>query len=93
MFLWAHICVLIYIWQLNNAAGQACADDTSSLLQSGLEYVALDVVGGQLIPKISVVSSKCEARGWHHPVLARLLCPVKWLTEFDADPKAFVACS
>ena len=50
-------------------------------------YVALETPGGELVPKIPANATKCESRGFYHPILARLLCPVKWLSDFDADPK------
>jgi hypothetical protein len=30
------------------------------------------------------------ARGWNHPQTARLLCPMRMLSTFDADPRFVV---
>ncbi|KAG1759612.1 hypothetical protein EDD22DRAFT_752920, partial [Suillus occidentalis] len=30
------------------------------------------------------------ARGWNHPQTARLLCPMRMLSTFDADPRSFM---
>jgi hypothetical protein len=30
------------------------------------------------------------ARGWNHPQAARLLCPMRMLSTFDADPQFVV---
>jgi hypothetical protein len=79
---------LLRLKQLNNAASGARADDTASLLHAGLDYVEMETLTGQLLPHIQAKALKCESRGFHHPVLARLLCPAKWLAEFDADPPA-----
>ncbi|PPQ87205.1 hypothetical protein CVT25_014179, partial [Psilocybe cyanescens] len=37
-------------------------------------------------PEISAKLKKSETRGFKHPVLARLLCPIKHLEDFDANP-------
>jgi hypothetical protein len=41
-----------------------------------------------LIPSIVPKSAKASMRGWNHPVLGRLLCPAKYLVDFDNDTEA-----
>ena len=73
---------------MNRATTQSRADDTTSLGKAGLAYLADTLPNGVITPPISLTSTKGESRGFKHPVTARLLCPIKYLTEFDADPTA-----
>ncbi|KAF8148267.1 hypothetical protein B0H34DRAFT_737596 [Crassisporium funariophilum] len=74
---------------LNEAVTAARGADISSLREAGLEYVALEEANEILLPKIRHGADKKTTRGYNHPVLARLLCPVKYLPEFDAEPEEF----
>ncbi|KAF9544906.1 hypothetical protein CPC08DRAFT_755773 [Agrocybe pediades] len=71
---------------MTDAANAARGDDIGSLLDKGLVYVALEQPGHVLTPPIHPNARKNESRGHHHPVLSRLLCPVRYLNEFDRDP-------
>ena len=61
--------------------------DISTLREAGLEYVALEQPGEVLLPKIRRGAEKKTTRGHNHPVLSRLLCPVVFVNDYDADPE------
>jgi hypothetical protein len=81
------IYALNFLLQLAEAANGARSDDIGGLAHIGLEYIAFDLPSKVLEPRISIKQKKDIAQGFKHPVLARLLCPVKYLSNFDADPK------
>ena len=76
----------IFIFQLNDAVTATRGADISSLREKGLYYIELEQPDQQLNPRLDPAAPKSSTRGHHHPVLSRLLCPVKYLAEFDADP-------
>jgi hypothetical protein len=71
---------------MNKALGGARSDDCGSLREMGLSYVAIDTETKTLDPPILPRSAKVGTRGFYHPVLGRLLCPLKYIKDFDADP-------
>jgi hypothetical protein len=71
--------------QLRNASRGARSDDSNSLLSDGLEYVSARC--GPLDPAIPARQPKADVRGFNHPILARLLCPIDFLESFDEDPE------
>lgn len=71
---------------MNKAVTSARSDDISSLKRDGLGYIALDLPGGAIVPIIPAKASK-SVRGFNHPVLGRLLCPLRYLAAFEADPE------
>lgn len=75
---------------MNKYASTARSSDCGSLKESGLTYVALDLANKQLTPAIPARSLKSLYRGFNHLALARLLCPVTALDQFDKDPTAYV---
>jgi hypothetical protein len=70
---------------MNSKLSSACSDDVSSLKDNALHYIAL----GPLEPAFPPKSKKSGVRGFKHPVLGRLLCPVKYLEDFDRDPQEY----
>jgi hypothetical protein len=66
--------------------GTARSDDIRHLREYGLDYVASTLPQKELTPYIPPYSPKKSFRGWNHPVLAELLCPVEHLETFRADP-------
>jgi hypothetical protein len=70
---------------MTRAAGNARSDDCGSLRDDGLAYVALEMAEKTLQPPIAVKNMKAGTRGFKHPMLGRLLCPIKHLAEFDLD--------
>jgi len=71
---------------MTQALGNARSDDCGSLREDGLAYVALESPGKLLQPPIAAKSPKSGIRGFNHLILGRLLCPIKYLAEFDEDP-------
>ena len=69
---------------MTRALGNARSDDCGSLHKAGLSHVALDMMTHTLQPPIPVGTLKAEKRGFKHPVLGRLLCPIEHVSEFDA---------
>jgi hypothetical protein len=75
---------------MTQSLGNACSDDCGSLREGGLAYVALTSPLKTLQPLISPKSPKDGIRGFNHVTLGCLLCPIKYIKEFDADPPAYV---
>jgi len=67
------------------ALGGAQGNNCGSLKKAGLVYAALEVGQESLTPHIAFKSLKDPCRGFHHPQLGRLLCPVKHIIDFDTD--------
>lgn len=75
---------------MTSAIGGARSDDCGSLREIGLIYAALEAGANSLVPSIAPKTPKSATRGWNHPVLGRLLCPAKYLAEFDEDSEGLV---
>ena len=73
--------------KMNSAAGAARSEDISSLKEAILTYAAVYSPEGELRPQINMSSSKSDTRGFNHPMLARLLCPIQNLHRFDENPQ------
>ncbi|GLB33255.1 hypothetical protein LshimejAT787_0101390 [Lyophyllum shimeji] len=73
---------------MNKAAASARSDDTGSLRDAGLDYVELD---RKLEPCIPPRSQKSLYRGFNNITLARLLCPIQAVAEFDKNPAETIA--
>jgi hypothetical protein len=71
---------------MNKALRGARSDDCGSLREAGLTYVAIDTLSKVLEPPILPGNAKLGTQGFYHPVLGRLLCPLKYIEEFDTDP-------
>ena len=65
------------------AFGNARAQDTNSARYEVPTFVPLDPLVDVVQPPISRNKS---ARGFNHPVIGKLLCPLRLLPEFEADP-------
>ncbi|KAH9953253.1 hypothetical protein BGW80DRAFT_1468721 [Lactifluus volemus] len=72
--------------QMSKSLGFSRSDDIRILREDGLDYVASTQPNNDLMPDIPPYSSKPTYRGWNHPVLAELLCPVEHLENFRAHP-------
>jgi len=88
------ISLIIYAYtylylKMNDAVTAARGADISSLSEKGIYYIELEQKEG-LIPKLDPAAPKTSTRGHNHPVLSRLLCPVRYLAEFDAEPAEYV---
>lgn len=78
---------------METTSRSARSDDTTGLKKYGLPYVA------QALPDLSAVDAlallritKKAGRGFHHIYFARLLCPLRHLHLFIADPAGYVMC-
>ncbi len=80
----------IFIFQLNDAVTAVRGSDISSLCEKGIYYIELEQPDQQLNLKLNPAAPKNSTCSHHHLVLSRLLCPVKYLAEFDADPAEWV---
>jgi hypothetical protein len=67
----------------------ARSDDACQLLFRGLHYITTLV--GELNPPIDGSRDKELQRGFNNLTLARLLCPVEYINEFDANPQAYAS--
>lgn len=66
--------------------------DIHSLREKGISYIELEQPDKQIVPRIDSATPKSSVRGHKHPVLSRLLCPVKYLeADFDVNPAEYVA--
>ncbi|KAH9953252.1 hypothetical protein BGW80DRAFT_1259404 [Lactifluus volemus] len=72
--------------QMSKSLGFARSDDIRILREDGLDHVASTQPNKNLMPDIPAYSSKPTYRGWNHPVLAELLCPVEHIEKFRAHP-------
>ena len=75
---------------MTSAIGGARSDDCGSLREVGLMYAALEAGATSLEPSIAPKSPKSVTQGWNHPILGRLLCPAKYLADFDDDSEGLV---
>ncbi|PPQ82522.1 hypothetical protein CVT26_013095, partial [Gymnopilus dilepis] len=71
------------------SCGQSRSNDISGLKEMVLYYTAQEEEGRKLEPTIPHGAKKRSRRGFKHPQLARLLCPIKHLDNFNQNPKEF----
>ena len=76
--------------QLNDVVMGAQGADIHSLCKKGVSYIKLEQPNKCIIPHIDLAAPKNTIRGHNHLVLSRLLCPVRYLSEFDANPDEWV---
>jgi len=65
------------------ASGSARAQDTNSARYAVPTFVPLDPLVDVVQPPITTNKS---ARGFNHPIVGKLLCPLRLLPEYEADP-------
>jgi hypothetical protein len=65
------------------AFGNARAQDTNSARYDVPTFVPLDPLVDVVQPPITNDKS---ARGFNHPIVGKLLCPLRFLPEYEADP-------
>jgi hypothetical protein len=65
------------------AFGNARAQDTNSARYVVPSFVPVDPLVDVVQPPITDNKS---ARGFNHPVVGKLLCPLRLLPEYEADP-------
>lgn len=71
------------------ASGAARSEDISTLGRTIFIYINEADPDHKVHPEISAKLKKSKTRGFKHPVLARLLCPIKHLEDFDANPTEY----
>jgi len=72
-----------------NKAGQDCrAIDTNSVKERITTYMVPSMEAEDINPPLSADDK--ASRGFFHPQTARLLCPAKYLAEFDCDVDEYV---
>jgi len=71
------------------ASAVARSEDISNLFTAILVYIGEADPDDKVIPEISAHVKKSESRGFKHPVLARLLCPIKYLDKFKENPAEY----
>ncbi|KAH9487418.1 hypothetical protein JR316_0001493 [Psilocybe cubensis] len=70
------------------ASGAARSEDISTLQSAIITYINECSPTNKV--EISATATKSESRGFKNKVLARLLCPMKYLEDFDANPDEFM---
>ncbi|KAH9478018.1 hypothetical protein JR316_0010253 [Psilocybe cubensis] len=70
------------------ASGAARSEDISTLQNTIITYINECSPANKV--EISATSTKSESRGFKNKVLARLLCPMKYLKDFDDNPTEFM---
>lgn len=68
------------------AFNEARSNDSSSLKHDAMGYIMKNPDAEALIPPIPKGKFKSD-RGFNHPVIARMLCPMARLNDYDANPK------
>ena len=63
-----------------------CQEDTSSLKHGCIFYIIRDPTMMAVSPPITRDHLK-SFRGFNHPAIAQLLCPINLLEDFDTAPK------
>ncbi|KAF8835088.1 hypothetical protein BDN67DRAFT_984860 [Paxillus ammoniavirescens] len=80
-----------FIDTMVTAAYGGRTDDTGSLKYNGLIYMLKDPIKDKIEPPIPKTHNGSKAdRGWNHGTIARLLCPMQDVEDFDADPQAYM---
>lgn len=75
--------------QLATTSNDARSEDTGSLRYAILSYIPKDLRKDKLDPPLLTDDSKA-LRGFHHPMTARLLCPMRLINEFDKSPSCLL---
>ncbi|KAF8197841.1 hypothetical protein BJ912DRAFT_952284 [Pholiota molesta] len=74
-----------FVGHLSQAACNSRADDTSSCRKATRVYISTIC---RMSSRVTL-EKKCD-RGWNNLYTARLLCPLKYLDEFDKEPQTFM---
>jgi len=74
---------------MQHVANQTRSNDTGGLKHKINIYAPYYASTQGLSPRIKGVRDK-SARGFAHRQLAYLLCPIKYVVDFDADPGQYV---
>jgi len=69
-----------------DAAKGARSDDTGGLKMKAVLYLPINPKQDACVPPITNEKYKSD-RGFNHPLTSRLLCPQKFIKDYDADPE------
>ena len=75
---------------METGLSQAGSDDRSSLKEDGLIYTAQLLPNKEFIPKIPPRGSKLAYRGFLHPQIAEMLCPIYHLEMLQRGDNQYV---
>ncbi len=78
----ASVSLLILVVQIDAAGARGRSNDMGRLRDRILSYAGIEMT-----KEVNSLKSR-GSRGWNNATLARLLCPMNKLREFDADPDA-----
>ncbi|KAJ2913877.1 hypothetical protein MD484_g6528, partial [Candolleomyces efflorescens] len=81
--------VKLATWQMDEAMHKARSDDVTRINAIVSEAAVPNPKRDGRFRGITTTTLK-TARGFNHPDFARLLCPMKLVEEFDADPNLFM---
>jgi hypothetical protein len=70
---------------MTKACAQARGDDVASLRDEGLSYAASLMPNRVLTPTILAKAQKSTTRGFLHPQLGALLCPIHLYEDYMRD--------
>ena len=82
--LYAHIFILVFNFQLVRAMAEARAQDTNLLRYEIPKYIPLNYKTDSVLPPIT--GGEKSGRGFSHPATGKLLCPLRYLDRFQANP-------
>ena len=75
---------------MSQSATQARSDDIGSLHDEGLSYVEALLPDNALSPNILAKSRKSQTRGFLHPQMGALLCPVDRYCDYTMNRDKYV---
>ena len=77
---------------METGLSQAGSDDRSSLKEDGLIYAAQLLPNKEFVPKIPPRGSKSAYRGFLHPQITEMLCPIYHLEMLQRDNQYVFLC-
>ena len=75
---------------METGLSQAGSDDRSSLKEDGLIYTAQLLPNKEFVPKIPPRGNKAAYRGFLHPQIAEMLCPIYHLDMLQRGENQYV---
>lgn len=81
-----YLCISLLFLKIKDAAATARQTDTGHIRLKGIQYILPNPERDTLLPPIPESGYKSD-RGFHHPVIAKLLCPARLIDEFVKDPQ------
>lgn len=73
---------------MSNAMSEARTELTGTIKWAIGDYIPFKPMDTPLTPPLLKIGTTSKAdRGFRHPTIGRLMCPLKYLEEFDKDPE------